>query len=48
GADGILHRPFDQFGAKPVLVVGQPFIAEGLAQQPEQFIHIHADNFASF
>ena len=47
GADGILHRPLYQLCAQPVLIISEPFVAIGPAQQIKQFINIHPDNFTS-
>ena len=45
--DRVLHRPLDELGAEPVLVVGEPLARIGPVEGLQQLIDVHPDDLAS-
>lgn len=48
GDDGFFHGAANDFGADPVLVVREPFVRIRFVKHGNEFIDIHADDFASY
>ncbi len=45
---GIFHRSFGNFGAEPVLIIGEPFVCECLIKERQEFFDVHSYDFATF
>ena len=48
GDHRFFHRPLDDFGAEPILIIGQPRVGERHVEQLQELLHVHADDFDAF